>query len=370
MEKTKPNTRTLKKRQAPKSIPQLRKAIDRLDEQIVELLNHRTEHVLKIGAAKLKKGEEIYAPHREIALLDRLCRLNSGPITNDSVKAIYREVMSSAISLQKSMTIAYLGPSATYTHQAAIKRFGSSLGYAPQKTIGDVFSEVEKNRADYGVVPIENSTEGVVNHTLDMFVDSELKIVAQIVLPIDHCLVKKQKNGVIKRLYTHPQALAQCRGWLEQNLPGVETIESSSTTRAAEKASKERGSAAIASSLAAEQCGLQILESGIQDNRSNATRFLVLGRRCSPQTGNDRTSIMFGLADRAGALHNSLSPFRSLKLNLTKIESRPNKKKAWEYFFFVDLEGHAEDEPVKKALEKLGKHCLFVKVLGSYPNME
>src|SRR5712671_4443480 len=189
------------------NIPEHRKAIDKLDGHIVKLLNERTKHVLAIGEIKLKAGEEIYAPHRERAVLQRICRKNSGPMTDESLRAIYREVMSSALSLQKSMTVAYLGPEATFTHQAAIRRFGSSLHYASQKTIADVFSEVSKNRADYGVVPVENSTEGIVTHTLDMFVDSDLKIVAQIVLPVQHCLLGNCRRSQIKRLYSHPQSL-------------------------------------------------------------------------------------------------------------------------------------------------------------------
>ena len=218
------------------SLHEHRKAIDTLDEKIVALLNERTKHVLEIGAIKLKAGEEIYVPHRELAVMDRVCKLNPGPITNESLRAVYREIMSSALSLEKSMTIAYLGPEATFTHQAAIRRFGSSLRYAAQKTISDVFNEVSRNRADYGVVPVENSTEGIVTHTLDMFVDSDLKIVAQIVLAIQHCLVGKVKMDDVKKLYSHPQALAQCRGWVQNHLPHVEIIESSSTTRAAELA--------------------------------------------------------------------------------------------------------------------------------------
>src|SRR5438477_458134 len=197
------------------TIPEHRKAIDKLDSHIVKLLNERTKHVLAIGDIKLKAGEELYAPHRERAVLQRICRLNQGPITSDSLRAIYREVMSSALSLEKSMTIAYLGPEATFTHQAAIRRFGSSLRYAAQKTIADVFAEVTKNRADYGVVPVENSTEGVVTHTLDMFVDSDLKIVSQIILPIQHCLVSKYPRDRIKKLYGHPQSLGQCRVWVQ-----------------------------------------------------------------------------------------------------------------------------------------------------------
>src|ERR1051326_7239910 len=280
------------------TIPEHRKAIDKLDAKIVKLLNERTGHVLEIGAMKLKAGEEVYAPHRELAVLQRICRLNKGPITNESIRAIYREVMSSALSLQKTMRIAYLGPEATFTQQAAIRRFGSSLHYYPQKTITDVFNEVSKNRADYGVVPIENSTEGVVTHTLDMFVDSDLKIVSQIVLRVQHCLLSNSRKAQIKKLFAHPQALGQCRGWVQNNLPRVEIIETSSNARSAELAAKEKGAAAIAGQLASEKYGLGVLEYDIQDNAANATRFLVLGRQCSPATGHDRTSLMISLVDK------------------------------------------------------------------------
>lgn len=352
------------------TIPEHRKSIDKLDAHIVKLLNERTKHVLAIGDIKLKAGEEIYAPHRERAVLDRICRRNQGPMTNESLRAIYREIMSSALSLEKSMTVAYLGPEATFTHQAAIRRFGSSLRYSSQKTISDVFSEVSKFRADCGVVPVENSTEGVVTHTLDMFVDSDLKIVSQIVLRIQHCLLSNSRRSQIKKLYAHPQSLGQCRGWVQNHLPRVEIVETSSNARSAEFAAKEKGSAAIAGMLAAEKYNVPILEQDIQDNAANATRFLVLGRQCSPPTGNDRTSVMFSIADRVGALYQSLAPFRRFRINMTKIESRPSKRKAWEYFFFVDCDGHMSDRKVAKALAMLGEHCSYVKVLGSYPNSE
>ena len=347
-----------------------RQAIDRLDEQIVRLLNERTNHVLAIGSIKLLNGEEIYAPHRERAVLQRVTKLNKGPITSESLRAIYREIMSSALALEKTMIIAYLGPEATFTHQAAIQRFGSSLNYAPQRSIADVFSEVTKGRADYGVVPVENSTEGVVTHTLDMFADSELKIVAQIVLPIQQCLLAKIAKARIRKLYVHPQTLAQCRVWLHRNLPHAELIETSSNARSAELAAREKNSGAIAGVLAAEKYGLPILEHDVQDNAANATRFLVLGRKGPPPTGQDRTSIMFSIADRVGALHSSLAPFRRYKINMTKIESRPSKRKAWEYFFFVDFDGHQEDRAIARAIHELQKHCNFVKILGSYPNSE
>lgn len=347
-----------------------RKAIDKLDAQIVRLLNERTRQVLAIGEIKLKAGEEIYAPHRELAVFARVCKQNDGPITNESLRAIYREVMSSALSLEKSLTIAYLGPEATFTHQAAIRRFGASLNYAPQKTIADVFTEVSKGRADYGVVPVENSTEGVVTHTLDMFVDSDLKIVSQIVLKVQQCLMSNTPRARIKKLYVHPQSLAQCRGWLQAHLPRVEIVETSSNARSAELAAREPGAAAIGGLLAAEKYQLRVLEQAIQDNAANATRFLVLGRKCSPATGNDRTSLMVSISHKVGALHHSLAAFRRYRINLTKIESRPSKRRAWEYFFFIDCDGHALDCKVAKAIALLERECSYVKVLGSYPNAE
>jgi chorismate mutase/prephenate dehydratase len=278
--------------------------------------------------------------------------------------------MSSALALEKTMTIAYFGPEATFTHQAAIQKFGASLNYSAQKTIADVFAEVSKKSADYGVVPVENSTEGVVTHTLDMFVDSDLKIVSQIVLRIQQCLMSNSPRAKIKKLYVHPQSLAQCRGWLAKNLPRVEIVETSSNARSAELATKEKFSAALGGILAAEKYGLKILAQGIQDNAVNATRFLVLGRQCSPPTGNDRTSLMISVADKSGALHEAIAAFRKFKINMTKIESRPSKRKAWEYFFFIDCAGHFQDAKVAKAIQLLSKHCNFVKILGSYPNAE
>jgi len=352
------------------SISKHREAIDQLDAKIVRLLNDRTRHVLAIGDIKLKAGQEIYAPHRERAVFERVCTHNAGPITNEQLRAIYREIMSSALALEKTMTIAYFGPEATFTHQAAIKRFGSSLKYSAQRTIPDVFNEVSKHGADYGVVPVENSTEGVVTHTLDMFVDSELKVVSQIVLRVQQCLMSNSPQSKIQKLYVHPQSLAQCRGWIQAHLPNAEIVETSSNARSAELAAGEEYSAAIGGALAAEKYGLNLLAEDIQDNAANATRFLVLGRQCSPPTGNDRTSLMISVADKAGALHEALSAFRKQKINMTKIESRPSKRKAWEYFFFIDCTGHAQDPKVAKAITLLGEHCNFVKILGSYPDLE
>jgi chorismate mutase/prephenate dehydratase len=352
------------------SLSEHRQAIDKLDWQIVKLLNERMQHVIEIGRLKKASGQEIYAPHREQAVLKRVSRLNKGPLADEAVRAIFREVMSGALAAEKPMSIAYLGPEATYTHQAALERFGASLNYTALKTIDEVFTHVARRRADFGVVPIENSTEGVVTHTLDMFIDSGLQIVAQIVLPIQHCLVSRARRDRIRRLYVHPQTLAQCRGWIQKHFANAEIIETSSNARSAELAAKERNSGAIAGLLAAEKYGLPVLEHDVQDNAGNATRFLVLGRTCSPPTGRDRTSLMFCIADKVGALHSALAPFRRYQINMTKIESRPSKRKAWEYFFFVDCDGHLSDRKVARALAQLGEHCDFVKVLGSYPRTD
>ena len=352
------------------TIPEHRQAIDKLDAQLVKLLNERTKHVLGIGAIKLRHGEEIYAPHRERQVLQRIIRRNNGPITNDSLKAIYREIMSSALALEKSMHIAYLGPEATFTHQAAIQRFGSSLRYAAQKTIADVFNEVAKGRADYGVVPVENSTEGVVTHTLDMFVDSDLKIVSQIVLPISHCLVSRVQRSQIKKLFVHPQTLAQCRSWIHRTFPHAELIETSSNARSAELAATERNSGAIAGLLAAEKYRVPVLEHDIQDNSANATRFLVLGRKCSPRTGSDRTSIMVRIEDKAGALDRILALFRRRRLNLIKIESPSTRPDSRSCYIFLDFNGHADDSKVTQMLSEMPRYSLETKVLGTYPNVE
>jgi len=350
-------------------LEQLRNKIDALDTKLVRLLNERTKLVLEIGKIKHASGEEIYAPDREDAVLRRIVEKGQGPLPAESLRSIYREVMSASLALEKPLVIAYLGPEATYSHMAVIKKFGSSLSYEPLPSITDVFMEVSKGRADYGVVPIENSTEGAVTHTYDMFLDSELKICAQIVLRIRHNLMAAYPREQIQKLYSIPQVLAQCRQWLQTNLPNVEVIETSSSTRAAQIARDEPNAAALASKLAAEMYGLTILEPNIQDSSENVTRFLVIGRKYPGRTGNDKTSMMFCVQDRVGALHDSIASFKKYKINMTKIESRPSKKKAWEYYFFVDVLGHCEDGRVHKALAELAKHTMFVKILGSYPNV-
>lgn len=346
----------------------LRKKIDSLDAQALNLLNERARVILEIGKIKGKTKESVYVPHREKDVYKKMSSKNKGPISNDSLKAIFREIMSSSLELERPVKIAYLGPESTFTHLASLKKFGSSVTYVSCETITDVFAEVEKERADYGVVPIENSIEGAVNHTLDMFMDSDLKICSEVYLEISHNLLTNEKNvSRIKKVYSKAEVFGQCRLWLESNLPKVELIEASSTARAAEIAARERGSACIASELAANKYNLKILCRSIEDSTHNVTRFLVIGKTKARPTKDDRTSIMFSVKDRAGALHDMLIPFKKYKINMTKIESRPSKVRAWEYYFFVDLQGHCENAKVKKALEELKKHCMYLKVLGSYP---
>ncbi|AKJ64274.1 prephenate dehydratase [Kiritimatiella glycovorans] len=351
------------------TLDQWRGKIDAIDAELVRLLNERTRIALEIGKLKKEAGAEIYVPSRERAVLQRLEELNGGPLPAESLRAIYREIMSASLALERDLKIAYLGPRATFTHEAARSRFGGSVEYVSCSTIGDVFSDVENRNVDYGVVPIENSTEGAVTHTLDRFVDTTVRICAEIFLPISLNLLSRAGRESIARVYSKEEAFGQCRRWLNENLPGVEQIPVGSTASAAERAAREEDSAAIAGWLASDLYGISVLERNIQDVSGNVTRFLVLGRSFSAPTGKDKTSILFSVKHKAGALYDALSVFSGSGVNMTRIESRPNRTKAWEYNFFVDFEGHAEDEEAKRTLEKLSEHCLMLRVLGSYPNM-
>jgi chorismate mutase/prephenate dehydratase len=351
-------------------LPEIRQQIDALDDQLIKLFNERADLVHEVGLVKRAEGTEIYAPEREETLLRALAAKNAsfqGRLPEKSIRAIYREIMSASLALEKDLTIAYFGPEATNTHQAARSKFGASVNYTPRVSIADVFDVVARGHADYGVVPIENSTEGAVNHTLDVFMDSELRICAQILMKIENHLAAKIPRDQVKRIYSHPQVFGQCRNWLRLNLPNVDLVEVSSTPRAAELAATEEGAASITGAMAAEVHGLHILASSIQDIASNTTRFLVIGRSPSPPTGDDRTAIMFCVQDKPGALFHALEPFNRLKISMSKIESRPSKRKAWEYFFFVDIDGHASEENVKQAIDELEKHCSIIKILGTYP---
>jgi chorismate mutase/prephenate dehydratase len=348
----------------------LRRQIDDIDKKIVELLNSRSNVSVKISELKNKDGQAAYSPDRESQVLSRVRSLSKGPLPKDALSAIYREIMSYSLSLGKSLIISYLGPEASFSHLAALKRFGSQVNYLPCNTIQDVFLEIEKGKADFGVVPVENSVEGAVSHTLDMFIDSDLKICAQVILDISHNLLANCGRQQIKRVYSNPQVLAQCRMWLEENLPCVEKIETSSSTRAAQIASRQKNSAAIGSLFAAKVYKVKVVARGIEDSAHNFTRFFVIGNTEPKATPSDKTSIMFSIKDKVGALHDMLVPFKTNKVNLTKIESRPSKKRVWDYYFFIDLEGHKDTPKVKKAILELENKCRFLKILGSYPVSE
>ncbi|MBI5491312.1 MAG: prephenate dehydratase [Deltaproteobacteria bacterium] len=351
----------------PPDIEELRRGIDDVDIEILELLNKRAELVIEVGKAKSREQRDFYAPEREREIYRRLSENNRGPFPTKALRNVFREIMSASLSLEKPIKIAFLGPVATFTHQACMQHFGASGEFVPKKDIADVFDDVEKGRADFGVVPIENTTEGVVSHTLDMFVTSNLKISAEVLLEISLALLNKSGDpSDIAKVCSHPHALAQCKYWIKNNLPNALVFDVSSTAMAAQMASEDAQTAAIASPAAASLYDLRVIEKNIEDNANNFTRFLVIGQDQSKKTGADKTSVMFAIKDSPGALYSMLKPFASRGINLTKIESRPLKTKAWEYVFFVDLDGHITDSPVKEAVAELEKSCSFLKVLGSY----
>lgn len=345
----------------------LRKTIDRLDDRIVQLLNRRAAVALQIGKWKHANANEMYVPAREKTVFSRVRKANRGPLSHAALSAIYREIMSSSLALERPVRVAFLGPPSTFSHQAARARFGGSVAYVACETIGDIFEEVQKGQADYGVVPIENSTEGAVTNALDRFAGTPLKICAEIYLPISHYLMAAGSRPRIRRILSKPEVFGQCRNWLRAEMPGIDLVSVSSTAKAAEIASREKGAAAIASDLAAEMYHLKIVAQDIQDMSGNVTRFLVIGRSYGKATGDDKSSLMFSVKHKAGSLHRALGSFRKYGINMTKIESRPNKLKAWEYFFFVDIEGHVDDPKVRKALQDLESHCVLLTVLGAYP---
>lgn len=345
----------------------LRDKVNQVDAKIIQLVNKRANLAQEIGKIKKSAKEEIFSPAREEEVYSRILKLNKGPLDSKSLKAVYREIMSGAKALEKELAISYLGPEATFAHQAAMTKFGSSVEYIAVATVKDVFLSVEKGEVDYGVVPVENSTEGMVTYTLDMFMESNLNICSEIILNISHNLMVNRNLTQIQKIYSHPQVFNQCRSWLRNNFPRAELIKVSSTAKAAKIIKREKDAAAIASQATADIYKLKILQEGIEDNLYNVTRFLVIGKNYSKRTKSDKTSIVFSVKDRVGALYEALKPFRKNSLNLTKIESRPSKKKVWEYYFYVDFMGHCEELKVKKVLKELEKHCLFVRVLGSYP---
>jgi chorismate mutase/prephenate dehydratase len=350
------------------TLEELRAAIDTIDDRVLDLLRERSELVGEVGKLKEKTGVSYYAPEREETLLRRLVAANRSRLPESSVRAVYREILSSMRALEQGITVGYLGPRATFSHQAAARHFGHAVTLQPERTIGEVFEAVERGRAHYGVVPIENSQEGSVSATLDRFMDSQARICAQIFLPVELNLLGRGPLDKVRKVYSHPQPFGQCRRWLAEHLPAVECVEVSSTARAAELAAAEEGAAAIAGAMAGEEFDLPVLVPSIQDASSNVTRFFVIGSEAARPSGRDKTSVMFAVKDQPGALAKALEPFEQAGISLTRIESRPSKRQAWEYYFFADLAGHAEDAKVAKALEDLGRVCAFTRVLGSYPD--
>ena len=346
----------------------LRGEIETVDGQILRLLNDRARIVQEVGRVKAEVKMDFYAPQREEEILQRLSQKNPGSFPQRAIAPVFREIISACRSLETELTVAYLGPPATHTQLASLKHFGSSVRAVSEETLQDVFEAVAKEKAVFGVVPIENSIEGSVDRTLDLLIDFDVKIWAEVYLRVSHDLLSKTgKAEDIQKIYSHPQAFGQCRDWLRKNFPHVPLIETVSTAKAAMLANEEASAAAIATSLAASLHGLKVIASQIEDHLQNYTRFLVLGRKISGRTGKDKTSILFSIPHVPGSLCRILQTLSERGINLTKIESRPMKGKSWEYRFFVDFEGHTEDPDVDDMMKKLSNKVLFMKVLGSYP---
>lgn len=347
----------------------LRERIDALDEQIQELITQRASIAEEVARTK-KNGEDatFYRAEREAQVLRRVMERNQGPLSDEEMARLFREIMSACLALELPMNIAYLGPEGTFTQSAALKHFGHSVNAVSLATIQDVFREVESSAAHYGVVPVENSTEGVVNHTLDQFINSPLRICGEVELRIHHHLLATSGGrDSITRVYSHRQSLAQCREWLDVHMSGIDLVEVASNAEAARRAAAESGAAAVAGEMAAEIYGLEAIASNIEDEPDNTTRFLVIGRRETPPSGADKTSLLMSAHNKPGALYRLLAPFQHHNISMSRIESRPSRRGMWDYVFFVDIEGHAKQEGVAGAIGELEDVASFVKVLGSYP---
>ena len=355
------------------TLDQVRQTIDTLDEQIQMLISQRARCAQMVG--EIKKAEDpnatvFYRPEREAQVLQKVMARNQGPLPGEEMARLFREIMSACLALEHPMRIAFLGPAGTYTQTAALKHFGHSVRTVPLATIDEVFREVEAGAVNYGVVPVENSTEGVVTHTADSFIASTVRIIGEVEVRIHHHLLVAEgtRQEAISRIYSHQQSLAQCRKWLDAHFPRAERVAVSSNAEAAKRVKGEWHSAAIAGETAAELYGLQKLHQSIEDNPKNTTRFLIIGNEAVPRSGDDKTSIIVSMhRNQAGALYAILEPFKSRGINLTRIESRPSQTDAWSYVFFIDFEGHVDDEPVKAALAELEGRVRDLKLLGSYP---
>jgi chorismate mutase/prephenate dehydratase len=359
-------------RPAGADLGQIRERIDSIDARIQELLNERARFAQLVGISKTATGKAVdfYRPEREAEVLRKALKRNRGPLRNEEIARLFREIMSACLAQQEPLKVAFLGPEGTFTQAAVLKHFGSSVRALPLPAIDEVFHEVEGGVADFGVVPIENSSEGTVNHTLDMFLGSPLKICGEVELRINHHLMGRMSAiADIKRVCAHVQALAQCRGWLDEHLPEVERVPVSSNAEGARRARDERGTAAIASSAAAEIYGLSLLVNDIEDRADNTTRFLIVGRKLFSASGADRSTLLVSASDTddPGALFRLLEPLAEHRINMTRIESRPSRKRKWDYVFFIDVEGHVSDLPLAKALASLEKRASLFKILGSYP---
>jgi chorismate mutase/prephenate dehydratase len=352
-------------------LDQLRQQIDSVDEQIQTLISERARLAQAVGEAKgLTTAAEFYRPEREAQVLRKVVERNQGPLRDEEIVRVFRELMSACLAQEEPLKVGFLGPDGTFTQSAVLKHFGHSVRALPLATIEEVFHEVEAGVADFGVVPIENSTEGTVNHTLDMFLTSPLKICGEVELRIcQHLMGKMSDIGQIKRVCSHPQSLAQCRAWLAQYLPGIEQISASSNAEAARRARDEDGTAAIAGDAAAEVYGLNILFANIEDHADNTTRFLVIGRKLFPPSGDDRSSLILSArgTEGPGVLHDLLDPLARHGISMTRIESRPSRRRKWDYVFFIDIAGHVEDDNVRDALAEIEKHANLFRVLGAYP---
>jgi len=350
----------------------VREQIDAVDEQIHRLISERAKLAQQVGISKSRDGHTVdfYRPEREAQVLRRARERNRGPLRDEEIVRLFREIMSACLAQQEPLKVAYLGPEATFSQTAVLTQFGHSVRALPLGSIDEVFHEVESAAADFGVVPIENSSEGTVNHTLDRFIGSPLRICGEVELRIHHYLMGQMSAlGRIARICSHPQSLAQCRGWLQEHLPSIELVPVASNGEAARRARDERATAAIAGETAAEVYGLKVLATEIEDRADNTTRFLVLGRKLLAASGRDRTTLLVSIADTdsPGALHRLLEPLARHRVSMTRIESRPSHKRKWDYIFFIDIDGHAEEAHVARALEALKRRASLFRVLGSYP---
>ncbi len=342
--------------------------IDTLDRKIIDLITERAKLYIEELKGRKEESTSVYSPLDRIKVFELIEAFNSGPITNDIYKKIFNELISNSLAVVQPVSVAFLGPIGTFTQIALLEIFGESVETFPQKTISDVFHEVEMGRVSLGVVPVENSTEGAVTYTLDELLDTDLGIVSEKFLRISYSLLSLCSDiKDVRKLYTHPQPLAQCKTWLRRNLPDVEVHQVNSTALAAETASWDKYSAALASDISGKIYNLNVLATHIEDSKQNYTRFLVIGKKDNAPTGNDKTSIVCAVKDKPGALYNLIKPFFESGINMTKIESRPDKKKMWEYNFFIDFKGHRDDSEVKVVLDKIKGETLFLKILGSYP---